>query len=125
MNRSFVYGIIVASTTWCFSLYLYWLLTKNPTETLPSGIQWSPNHENSPDIVVLQHKNIQNGPNHLGSDKIQEQKDFLFKKFKKDQKFRKISQRLQNELKPIEVDGGDGKHLRFYFLNFYLSKLKI
>lgn len=26
MNRSFLYGIIVASGTWCFSLYLYWLL---------------------------------------------------------------------------------------------------
>lgn len=119
MNRSFVYGVVIASTTWCFSLYLYWLLTKSSSETSPGSIQWSPNYENSPDIVVLKHKSIQNGPNHLGFDekqqKVQDQKDFLFKKFKKDQKFRKISQRLQNELKPIEVNAGDGKN---QFRNF-------
>lgn len=111
MNRSFVYGIIVASSTWCFSLYLYWLLTKNSSETLPGTDQWSPNHD-SPDIVVVKHKDLQNGPNQLGFDEkqhnIQEQKDFLLKKYKKDQKFRKISQRLQDELKPVEVKGGDG-----------------
>lgn len=115
MNRSFVYGIIVASTTWCFSLYLYWLLTKNSSETLPGSIQWSSSNHDSPDIVVLKHKDLQNGPNHLGFDEkqqeIQEQKDFLFKKYKKDKKFRKISQRLQNDLKPIEVTGGDGNVL--------------
>lgn len=114
MNRSFVYGIVVASTTWCFSLYLYWLLTKNSSETSPSNIQWSPN---SPDFVALKHQNIQNGPNQLEFDekqqRIQEQKDFLFKKHKKDQKFRKISQRLQDELKPIEMNGGDGKFIKF------------
>lgn len=118
MNRSFVYGIVVASTTWCFSLYLYWLLTKNSSETSPGSLQWSPSGPDSPDIVVLKHKNLQNGPNQLGGfdekqHKIQEQKDFLFKKYKKDKKFRKISQRLQDELKPVEVYGGDGKRIKF------------
>lgn len=45
--------------------------------------------------------------------RIQEQKDNLFKKYKKEQKFRKISQRLKDELKPVEVDGGPGNKSHF------------
>lgn len=121
MNRSFIYGIIVASTTWCFSLYLYWLLTKNSTELSPNSIQWSPNHD-SQEFVVLQHKNAPNAPNQLIYDekqrRIQDQKDNLFKKYKKEKKFRKISQRLQDELKPIDMNAGPGK-------NHYLFSIKI
>lgn len=112
MNRSFVYGIIVASTTWCFSLYMYWLLTKNSTEISPGNIQWSPSHD-SQQYVALKHNKAPHGLNQLNSDdekllKIEEQKDNLLKKYKKEQKFRKISPRLRDELKPIEVNGGTG-----------------
>lgn len=120
MNRSFVCGIIVASTTWCFSLYLYWMLTtKNTTEISPSGFQWSPN--DSQQYVVLKHKNIPNELNQLIDDKkqqqVQEQKDNLYKKYKKERKFRKIPQRLRNELKPIQENAGPGKTdlIAFYF----------
>lgn len=112
MNRSFIYGIVVASTTWCFSLYLYWLLTtKTQTEVSPSGFQWAPN--DSQQYVVLKHKNAPSSLNQLTYDdkqqKVQDQKDNLYKKYKKDKKFRKISQRLKNELKPIQENGGPGK----------------
>lgn len=32
MNRSFLYGMVFASSTWCFSLYLYWLI-QQPSST--------------------------------------------------------------------------------------------
>lgn len=111
MNRSFICGIIVASTTWCFSLYLYWLLTKSSSEISRENFSWSPNGD-SHQYAVIKHKNPRNGLNQLQDDekawRIQEQKDSLNQKYKKEKKFRKISQRLKDELKPIEVNGGPG-----------------
>lgn len=113
MNRSFIYGIIVASTTWCFSLYMYWLLTKNSSEISPGSIQWSPSHD-SQQYVAVKHNNA-NGLNQLNDNddkqiKAQEQKDNLYKRYKKEKKFQKISLRLRDELKPIEVNGGTGEY---------------
>lgn len=112
MNRSFVCGIIVASTTWCFSLYLYWLLTKNSSEISHGNFSWFPSQD-SQQYAILKHKNPDNVLNQLNGDddkerRIQEQKDNLYKKYKKEKKFRKISQRLKDELKPIEENGGPG-----------------
>lgn len=109
MNRSFLCGLIVASTTWVFSLYMYWLLTKNASDIASNKFSWSPNNQDSQQYAVLKHANA---PNQLVDDEkqqhIQEQKDNLHKKYKKEKKFRKISQRLRDELKPIEVVGGSG-----------------
>lgn len=110
MNRSFVCGIIVASTTWCFSLYLYWLLTQNSSDVSAKSIKWSPAAD-SQQYVALKH-NQANGPNQLGQNNkavnVEEQKDYLSKKYKKEKKFRKISQRLIDELKPVQEQGGKG-----------------
>lgn len=113
MNRSFVYGIVVASTTWCFSLYLYWLLTQNSSDDgSTKSFRWSPAAD-SQQYAVLKHNIQPKGPNQLGGNdkesKTQEQKDYLFKKYKKDKKFREISQRLIDDLKPINEKGGTGK----------------
>lgn len=114
MNRSFICGIIVASTTWCCSLYLYWLLTKSSSQLSHNSFSWSPDQD-SQQYAVLKHKNPQNALNKLNGDdkerQIQEQKDNLYKKYKKEKKFRKISQRLQDELKPIEEIGGPGNEI--------------
>lgn len=129
MNRSFICGIVVASTTWCFSLYMYWVLTKTSSELSPNNIQWSPSHD-SHQYVVLKQNSAPNMLNQLDVDdekqhRAQEQKDTLFKKYKKEQKFRKISQRLKDELKPVEVNGGPGiKLLQLHcikndFINFF------
>lgn len=115
MNRSFIYGIIVASTTWCFSLYLYWLLTtKTQTDISTSGFQWFPN--DSQQYVVLKHKNAPSGLNQLTDDEKQ-QKDDLRKKYKKDKKFRKISQRLKDQLKPIPANIEPGREIKIQFLD--------
>lgn len=128
MNRSFVYGIIVASTTWCFSLYLYWLLMKNPTNTSPANIQWSPNQDTQ-EYVALKHNNAPKNHNQLDIDekqqRIHDQKDFLYKKYKKEKKFRKISQRLQDELKPVDVNGGPGNFKNQFFFFHFLRYLLI
>lgn len=122
MNRSFVYGIVVASTTWCFSLYLYWLLTKNPSEISPGNIEWSPSHD-AQEYVALKHKNLPNSQNQLDVDekqqKFNDQKDFLSKKYKKEKKFRKISQRLKDELTPVEVNGGPGNISTMRYVEFH------
>lgn len=111
MNRSFIYGIIVASTTWCFSLYLYWLLTKNAPDITSTSIQWYPSQD-SQEYVALKHHDLPNSINGISDDdkqrKIQEHKDKIYHRFKVDQKLRKISQRLKDELKPVEESGGTG-----------------
>lgn len=109
MNRSFVFGIIVASTTWCFSLYLYWSLTRSASDVPLKSMQLGPVPD-SQHYVALKHSNYHNDLNQLidKEAKYQEQKDNLYKKYKKEKKFRKISQKLMDELKPIQEQGGNG-----------------
>lgn len=123
MNRSFICGIIVASTTWCFSLYLYWLLTQNPSTDLRNSMEkWSPSpdakHQVDQYLDKGKHKTFHQ--NELSYEEKQrkndEQKDYLYRKHKKETKFRKISQKLIDELKPMEVKGGTGmKNVIFFF----------
>lgn len=112
MNRSFVYGIIVASTTWCVSLYLYWMLVHSTYDG-----------QTGPNIVISSvaesNQNIRNQfhdhPNQLSDADgekrayVDKQKSYLHQKFKKEKKFRKISQRLIDELQPVEIDAGKGE----------------
>lgn len=109
MNRSFLFGIIVASTTWCFSLYLYWSLTRTSDVPLKS-FQLAPVPD-SQNYVALKHSNYHNDLNQVSDkeSKYQEQKDYLYKKYKKDKKFRGISQKLMDELRPIQENGGQGR----------------
>lgn len=109
MNRSFLFGIIVASTTWCFSLYLYWSLTRSSEVSLKS-FQLAPVPD-SQNYVALKHSNYHNDLNQVADKeaKYQEQKDNLYKKYKKEKKFRTISQKLMDELKPIQEHGGKGR----------------
>lgn len=123
MNRSFLYGIIVASTTWCFSLYLYWLLTKDTTDIASNPFRWLAT-PNSQQYIALRHKNLSNKQNQLTdnndkSQKMQEEKDDLYKKYKKEKKFRQISQRLIDELTPIEVKSNQGKSNNFRNLSWF------
>lgn len=117
MNRSFVFGIIVASTTWCFSLYLYWSLTRNSSDVPLKAFQLAPVPD-SQHYVALKHSNYHNDLNQFNDKeaKYQGQKDDLYKKYKKEKKFRRISQKLMDELKPIQEKGGKGS-TNFLFVN--------
>lgn len=126
MNRSFLYGIVFASSTWCFSLYLYWLLQQPADLSILNSV--SPQRIADADArsheQIAQGKMIANNRNsipvdrkamliNVASNEKSHLKEKLFvleklQKWKKEQKFRKISQKLIDEIKPIETDGGTG-----------------
>lgn len=96
MNRSFICGMIIASLTWSISLYLYWILLHNSdTEklsvTIVAPVQ-SKRLSNNNFIDSNDGKHLANNQFYL--DKVQ--------RYKKEQKFRKISQKLIDELQPIK-----------------------
>lgn len=117
MSRSFWCGILVASATWCFSLYLYWLLTRGQPNIGAGPLKWAqiPDEQN---YVAVQHKDLLKGPNNIDyDDKIsrdEEDQQNLYIKHKKEKKFQKISQHLIDELKPVEVTG-QGMHWFYPF----------
>lgn len=118
MNRSFVYGIIVASTTWCVSLYLYWMLVHSTPDLQPSSMTAS--HLNAPSIgdtklnqnLVRPNQNQILAPDDGKRAYVENQKSYIYQKYKKEKKFRKISQRLIDELKPVQIDAGKGECFR-------------
>lgn len=95
MNRSFLCGLIVASTTWFISLYLYWLLVHSDSSAL--GAQ------------NLIEAGRPTGQLSGDSDNDQPKKQFIRKKYENEKRLRKISQRLLDELRPINVDAGGGE----------------
>lgn len=107
MNRSFLYGIIVASSTWCFSLYLYWLLVQQQNSS-----QLTNNNEGERSEAVAKFQNI--NVNMLNGNQEREKSFFQDKlaRYKKEQKFRKISQKLINEIKPVQQNLKDGGYLK-------------
>lgn len=117
MNRSFLYGIIVASTTWCVSLYLYWVLVHSTSEIQSLSMTVSnimvssivdPNHNRNKASANRNQLNGSDGEKRADVDKA---KSYLYQKYKKEKKFRKISQRLIDELQPVQIDAGKGYSL--------------
>lgn len=116
MNRSFVYGIIVASTTWCVSLYLYWVLVHSTSEMQSSSmivsnimvptVTESNLHKRSKGMANL---NQLSGPDDEKRTYADKNKSYLYQKYKKEKKFRKISRRLIDELQPVQIDAGKGE----------------
>ncbi|XP_037035328.1 polypeptide N-acetylgalactosaminyltransferase 35A [Bradysia coprophila] len=104
LNKSFLWGTGVASITWCISLYLYWLLVHNSEDELdastiiPKQSYFPSNHVN--DLSPHIEKAI---------DKENSKQQYLdkAKRYKKEQKLKKISRKLINELQPIEPVGDD------------------
>lgn len=104
LNKSFLCGTAVASITWCISLYLYWLLVHNSESDISEST-----------ILPKQSHFASNSLNDLSGhvdkylDKEQSKQQYLDKvqRYKKEQKFKKISRKLIEELQPIErvVDG--------------------
>lgn len=96
LNKSFLLGTAVASITWCISLYLYWILVHN-TDTDIDASTMVPRHspynsinDLSPHIEKSFGKDISK-QHYL--DKVQ--------RYKKEQKLKKISRKLIDELQPI------------------------
>lgn len=106
LNKSFLCGTAVASITWFISLYLYWILVHNSDDALDASTIL-PKRSNFPS----------NSVNDLSShveksfdeENIESKKQYLDKvqRYKKEQKFKKISRKLIDELQPIApvIDG--------------------
>lgn len=116
MNRSFVFGIIFASITWTISLYLYWSLTEKSNQFVPNN--------GGGDAVVGTEKtrdqfhaaNLNDISNSIKGNKILDKKSLFMDKierYEKKKKFRKISQKLLQELQPIPING-TGNSIRIY-----------
>lgn len=114
LNKSFLLGTGVASITWCISLYLYWILVHNSEEDLDASTI-------IPKQSYFPSNNINDLSPHIEKsiDKGNSKQQYLDKarRYKKEQKLKKISRKLINELQPIEPIG-DGK---FKFENFLLD----
>lgn len=117
MNRSFLYGIIVASTTWCVSLYLYWVLVHSTSEIQSLSMTVSnimvssivdPNHNRN---KASANRNQLSGSDDEKRADVDKAKSYLYQKYKKEKKLRKISQRLIDELQPVQIDAGKGYSL--------------
>lgn len=106
MNKSFIFGIVAASITWSISLYLYWTLLHN----VNSG---AADDHSSPSAAAVQKNPFQNNgaaANNLvnsidgAPDGRKHSKDSLYlekvQRYRKEKKFRKISQHLIDQLKP-------------------------
>lgn len=127
MSRSFVLGIVVASVTWSISLYLYWSLVQNADSGTAAHASISgSDHEREinsdslhqpllapPAAVAVGHHGQSNAIDANSADdgdgKPSASKDqFLDKmrRYKKQQKQRRISQHLRDELQPHAVASG-------------------
>lgn len=105
LNKSFLLGTGVASITWCISLYLYWVLVHNSDEDVgaPTMI---------PKQSYFPSNNINDLSPHIEKsiDKANSKQQYLdkAKRYKKEQKMKKISRKLINELQPV-VQVSDGE----------------
>jgi polypeptide N-acetylgalactosaminyltransferase len=107
MNKSFLFGIFIASFTWGISLYLYYILSSNsfsdsqePTDTALNRI-FKNGHSYEHDHVQVLNK-IEHSDKVFGKDS----KQFFNEKmarYKKEKKQKKISQKLMDELQPVKV----------------------
>ncbi|XP_059620310.1 polypeptide N-acetylgalactosaminyltransferase 35A [Phlebotomus argentipes] len=99
-KKSFLFGITVASLTWTISLYLYWKLTQNTDPiltTTPSSLG-SKLQEHKVESNALEWS-----PKNSGKIKDKDYDMFAQKlqMYKKEKKFRKISRKLIEEMRPI------------------------
>ena len=107
LNKSFVCGILVASTTWIISLYLYWNLMYNSDNINIRSMGPTDQHK-----MQQYNSNNANLNNHISDErsKMGHSKDLYEEKvrrYKKERKFRKVSQKLIDELRPTIIFSGN------------------
>ncbi|KAJ8687555.1 hypothetical protein QAD02_023349 [Eretmocerus hayati] len=100
---SFFYGIVIASLTWAFSLYLYWKLTQNDSNINPTMLALSePKTPKESYFNQKQHHpQSDDDKSHLSKENLIDNKDV-----KNDLKFKnsyKNSEKLLQQLKPVPL----------------------
>lgn len=102
LNKSFLLGTAVASVTWCISLYLYWILVHNAENDIDSSTM-IPKQSHRPFNSI----NDLSPHNEKLSAKDISKMQYLdkVKRYKKEQKLKKFSRKLIDELQPIASVG--------------------
>lgn len=121
MNKSFLYGIIIASLTWSVSFFLYWTLTQSDdyqkNSSSPPG--WS---SDSPLNNKLNQEYENN--NLIGDGKIDEKSRYFIidreSRYRKEKKFRKISHKLIDEMQPVFPKVPKGEAGKIFLIFFCL-----
>lgn len=127
MNRSFLYGIVIASLTWSISFFLYWTLTQSDDHQKNSSSP--PGWSDSP-LIPLNHKlNSELESNLLGDGKMDEKSRYFImdkeSRYRKEKKFRKISHKLIDELRPVFPEVPKGAAGEFFCLSLSLLSLAL
>lgn len=104
MNKSFLYGIIIASLTWSISFFLYWTLTQSDdyqkNSSSPPGWSDSPLTNKINQELILESNLLGDGDTKLD----EKSRYFIMDKesrYRKEKKFRKISHKLIEEMRPV------------------------
>lgn len=102
MNKSFLYGIIIASSTWSISFFLYWTLTQSDdyqrNSSSPPG--WSDSPLSNKINLELENNLLEDGDPKM----VEKSRYFIMDKesrYRKEKKFRKISHKLIEEMRPV------------------------
>lgn len=108
MGKSFVFGIVVASITWSISLYLYWTLVhNNDVISAPEHGAVSVISDELKDDKSISRNSLDNDSlKYHDKSKHSNKKMYLDKveHYRKEKKYRKISQKLADELQPRVID---------------------
>lgn len=124
MGKSFIFGIVVASITWSISLYLYWTLVHNNENISASehGAAISEDMQSKSDGSISlnsldndsrkYHEKSKHSNKNLYLDKVE--------RYRKEKKYRKIGQKLADELRPKVIDFS-GKQWTIASANFIIS----
>ncbi|XP_001868085.2 polypeptide N-acetylgalactosaminyltransferase 35A [Culex quinquefasciatus] len=118
VSKSFLWGVIAASLTWSVSLYLYWNLMSDGTgaaSSSPAALAASNEQRVAAEPVeqvVPQHRHSNLIETDSLEGKSRNEKSFSFfkekyKRYQKEQEYRKISHKLFDELRPIVPNGTD------------------
>lgn len=103
MNKSFLYGIIIASLTWSISFFLYWTLTQS--DDYQKNSSSPPGWSDSPLRNKINPSELENNLLEDGDGKMDEKSRYFImdkeSRYRKEKKFRKISHKLIDELRPV------------------------
>lgn len=118
MNKSFLYGIIIASLTWSISFFLYWTLTQS--DDYQKNSSSPPGWSDSPLSNKISPPELENNLLGDGDKKMDEKARYFImdkeSRYRKEKKFRKISHKLIDELRPVFPKVPKGEAGKVFFL---------
>lgn len=104
-KKSFIFGVIVGvAVTWIVSLYLYYIINSDNQQNTSTSQQQMKNIFNVVDNEIKSANSIGGGFKEKYLDKKASYLQEKYEKYKKEQKKKKVSLNVFNELSPVEQD---------------------